>query len=230
MKKTIVTTLAMLIAVNLFAQNSLTNKVAEFLMYSRSWDSRHLMSEIADTFKACINLETNYESVLAGINEIYSSDGIKTKEQQKHDIPGMMKFVVTPEMAFTNATLEEVIGTFIDNMPNHIWRYDCEKDVIYVQPATNAFSMTRIGPVSINNDTIFEFEKTLSKYDLDLWPRLVSYKINGNKRNILRDLFTLEFENAYLYEILDAVIEQIPDARGWTIFGKRIYLHSTSED
>ena len=230
MKKSIVITLATFFAANLSAQNSLTNTIPEFLLRSSPWQNRYLMTEIAETFKARINTEINYKNILADIKEIYSSDGIKTKEQQKHDRPGMMKFAVTPEMAFTNATLEEVLGTFVENIPNYIWRYDCENDITYVQPVTNSISMTRIGSVSITNGTFFEVGKILYKNNLDYLPSLISYKVNGNARRFSEDELSLEFEDAYLYEILDAVVAQIPDASSWTIMGKRIYLHSKNVD
>ena len=220
----------MFLAVNLSAQNSLTNTIPEFLINARAWENRSLLSHMSETFKARINAEVDIVSLLSGINEVYSSDGIKTKEQQEHDLHGRLKFIGAQEMAFTNATLEEIFCAFFENMPSHIWRYDCVKDIIYVQPATNAISMTRIASVSINNDTIFEFQKTLSQLGFDILPKFISHKINGNMRRFDEDKLSLEFEDAYLYEILDAVVAQIPDARGWIIMRKRIYFYGINEE
>ena len=231
MRKSIITALPLLIAVNLFAQNSLTNTISEFSINSRSWVNLQKISEISEIFKARISTEINTDLLTAGIIEISSPTAIKLREQGNTNFTGNLRIsTVSKEISFTNTTLEEVIGTFVGNIPNHAWRYDCDKDNIYIHPLTNLVSMTRIGSVSLTNEMVFEFGKTLYKYDLKLWTRFNPNKISSNERDISQDIISLEFEDAYLYEILDAVVAQIPDARGWTIMGKRIYFRGKNKD
>ena len=230
MKKSITVTFALLITINLFAQNSLTNTIPEFSMNAGAWEDRNLSSYLSGKFKACINAEVDIDNLLSGLNEMYSSDVIKTNEQQDHDLHGRLKFIEAQEMAFTNATLEEIFGTIVENMPGHIWRYDCENGIIYIQPATNAVSMTRVGSVSFTNESAINVENILTKYNLIVLPRFISNKRTGNMREFSRDKISIELEDAYLYEILDAVVGQIPDAMGWTIMRKRIYFYGINED
>ena len=231
-EKTIVTTSPAFIVANLFTQNSLTNTVVEFSTPRLNpWEGVYIyMPMISEAFNARINTDFDYDSHIAQVENLNSS-GIMIKNSR--DIADHYKFMsimMFPEMHLTNATLEEVIVTVINGTTNHMWRYDSDKDILYVHPVTNAISMTRIGPVSFTNEIVYELGSIVGKYDLKLWPRYKSYKTNGNVRRISNDIISLEIEDAYLYEILDGVVAQIPDARGWTIMGKQIYFYGKNKD
>ena len=133
-------------------------------------------------------------------------------------------------MIFTDATFEHAFETVMAGTTNHVWRYDSSNDTIYIYPATNAISLRNIGPISITNATlqnIFYDNDILGLKSLDML-----YSINQFDNTYWNDIkITLEFENALLYQVLDAIGSQLPNGELWqiresqSVLGNRYTLH-----
>ena len=124
-------------------------------------------------------------------------------------------FDYTLSTTHTNATFGHVLGVLMECMNNHVWRHENDSDSIYIYPATNAFSFTYIGSVSITNESprsIFETKDLLG---------LGTNKVKLASSKIIwgwpAEEISIELEDAYLWQVLDAITSQITNGRSWDL-------------
>jgi len=118
------------------------------------------------------------------------------------------------QMLFTNVVFSQVLEKIIGIYTNHVWKYENETNSFYIYPKTNSFMMTRVGPISITNELVknlFYEDNFLGfgKIGLELYPEL--------KWSWTDEVVSLEFEEAYVWEVLDAIDSQLPYKGFWMI-------------
>ena len=176
---------------NASAQNSMTNVYnGEFIMDSTKNESvGSAMLDIASAYNTRICIEI-----------VSDNDNDET-------------------VSFTNPTMEQVFNTAMEANPDYTWRYENHNDTIYVYPKTNALSMMPVGPISVTNmlvKTIFEQPEIIGLGN-------VGIKLFGKSQGMRRwdwtdETVSLEFENAFVWQVFDAIDEQLPKGRLWVIF------------
>ena len=193
MKKVIILTMALIFTINADAQNFMTNTVSKCIL---------LNSEIG-----------TIENVMRAISFYYdvkiftdTTDGnYKTSQWPKNK-----------EMIFTNETFKLVFESFMQATTNLTWRYDNITKNVYIFPLTNSFTMMRCGSISITNETIGKL----------FWEDKI-FGVNSNKVTLVggtwfEDWFyekvSLEYQNAFVWEVLDAINSQIPGGKTWNIW------------
>ena len=120
------------------------------------------------------------------------------------------------EFVFTNTTFEHVFGTIMQATTNLTWRYENTSNTIYIHPTTNAIMMMRCGPISATNTPA---------YAVILDNEMLGFSIKGvvaseTKMDFgyLSEEVSLEFEDAYIWEILDAMDSQMSEGKSWDIW------------
>ena len=125
-------------------------------------------------------------------------------------------FRLEKPMSFTNATLGHVLEIIISNATNHVWRYENQTDTIYIHPATNAISMQIIGPVAVTNMPLGNFFAGNQIKNMDIY---LAYAIStdGPRMAWMSENITLEFDEAYVWEVLDMISAQLSSEKSWFI-------------
>ena len=151
------------------------------------------------------------------INKISREFNVRIcSENNIHESPYPYKLLET--MTFTNASIGDVLTGFMNgvSVTNHTWKYESKTDSVYVYPTTNAFSMTRVGPIAVTNMTLeafFEIEDIL---------KLKNNGVEFVRKNMgvgfweYRKL-SLEMDESYLQEVLDAITENVCELDSWQI-------------
>ena len=122
-------------------------------------------------------------------------------------------------ISFTNPTMGQVFNNAMEANPDYTWRYENHNDTIYVYPKTNALSMMRVGPVSVTNMLV----KTIFEQPDIIGLGSVGIKLSGKSQGMRKwdwtdETVSLEFENAFVWQVFDAIDEQLPKGRLWVIF------------
>jgi len=118
--------------------------------------------------------------------------------------------------AFTNAPFEHVFGTVMNMTTNHVWRYDNNTDTIYIYPETNSVSMIKIGPVAITNAPPMHFHNRDDMLGLKQYGFKHSY--GRMDQNLFQNVkINLDFEEAFVWEVLDMICAQMPNKTSWII-------------
>ena len=191
MKNIITTfTLALLFANNLIAQNFMTNAIETCKLDDYDlYDIRFVMNNISNSYgiRICTERPIDYKQ------------------------PNWPK----NEQAYTNSTFQSVFATIMGYTTNITWRYENSTDSIYVYPATNAITMLRVGPISLTNEPAW---KIFYEYDGEVEIRKIEgFDLGGRERDDWRFEISLEIEEAYLWEVLDAILVQFPGCKSWDI-------------
>ena len=120
------------------------------------------------------------------------------------------------DMVFTNATFENVFGTFMQATTGMTWRYENETDSIYVYPITNAISMKHYENISWQKTTASDL---FDVYDIFGLGTNGIYAMEFDSANgATYQKVSLDFENAYMWQILDALETQLMFASPWSIW------------
>ena len=194
MKKTIaILVLTIAGSFGIFAQFSTTNALPGEIEFGGLFRFEYAMDELSKLFNVRICSENN-----APLSPL--------------------PFLVFESMTFTDATFEEVIGTYFDKVTNHVWRYEGQTDTIYVHPATNAISMVRVGPISVTNLSLRAFFNSddvlgLKEHGVDF----VEYRVDWTSEFWTSPKISLEMDESYLWEVLDAITEQESFFKSWQI-------------
>ena len=205
-KTTSIIALAFISSAGVFAQTIMTNAIQrELTTGSPSRDLTSTMQDISDAFNVRICSESHMSRYILPNPEIF------------HLSRGR-EFPIT----FKNATLDEVFGTIMRNdTTNHTWRYESKTDTIFVYPETNAISMMRCGPIYVTNMLARAF---FDEHDI-LGFNGLSVRLLVNRfdevywsEQIGISNISLEFENAYVWQVLDAIEKQLPFAKSWHIY------------
>ena len=120
------------------------------------------------------------------------------------------------EFVFTNTTFEHVFRTIMQATTNLTWRYENTSDTIYIHPTTNALMMMRCGPISVTNTPA---------YNVIFEDDMLGLRTNGviaieylSDLGYMNEEVSFEFEDAYVWEILDVIDSQMSDGKSWDIF------------
>ena len=120
------------------------------------------------------------------------------------------------ELTFTNATLEHVLDTVVKTMPEHTWRYEAITDTVYIHPMTNSVLTARCDPIFVTNapsNSIIGADKTLKPY-VFVMPVIWRGRLDVSWMD---EKVTLECEDAFVWEVLDAIETQLSDKWYWRI-------------
>ena len=143
---------------------------------------------------------------------------------------------IDDHMSFTNATLGHILDNVMNINTNYILRYEASNDSFYVFPATNALTMMRCSPISVTNmpvKTLFK-EKDIfgiKKQNTDLADKIAGMWFWAD------ETVTLDFDDAFVWQIMDAICGQLPNGQFWMIFETKkdndcfytIYFHTPLE-
>ena len=115
-------------------------------------------------------------------------------------------------MTFTKSTLEHALGVVMENTTNHMWRYDDNTGSIYIHPVTNAVSTMKIGPVAVTNAPLISLFQIndIGFGNLKMNLRGADVKERIGNFSWLYTKISLEFEEAYVREVLDMICMQLP--------------------
>ena len=141
------------------------------------------------------------------------------------------------DMAFTNATFGHVFGFFMQATTNLTWRYENSSDSIYIYPTTNSITMMRCGPVSFTNELAFRLFKNNDVFNLGT-NRLVATAIEESDESWMMEKISLDVNEMYLWEALDAVQAQLRYTKYWHIwdgipddgFHNKLYFYDKHHD
>ena len=120
-------------------------------------------------------------------------------------------------MVFTNATLAQILGALSNENPVYEWRFVKQTQTMYAHPKTNALSLMRCNPIFVTNALVRTF---FSENDILGFGNDGITLSNGIKsfKSWTDETISLELENAYLWQVLDAINAQHPDKTYWAIF------------
>ena len=220
MKKTItILMLATTFISSVFSQSFITNTITEFTIPSyRYGNMSKAMHDLSRAYNVCINMEDLTEHDWRRILNVYIESNYKTNALSEKEVIMIYKHTgldYTLSATHTNATFGHVLGVLMECMNNHAWRYESRTDSIYIYPATNALSLTYIGSVSITNESprsIFETKDLLG---------LGTNKIELASSKLIwgwpAEKISVELEDAYLWQVLDAITSQITNGRSWNL-------------
>ena len=191
MKKIIIAIASSFVFSNVFAQSFMTNTIDRSELKIRSIDRINFaMQEITRAYdvRICTEAQGDY----------------KTTKWPRD------------EFVFTDTTFEHVFGTIIQATTNLTWRYENTSNTIYIHPTTNALTMMRCGPISVTNTPAYTVI-----YEDDM----LGLRTNGvvaieylSNLGYMNEEVSFEFENAYVWEILDAMDSQMSEGKSWDIF------------
>ena len=176
------------------AQDFMTNTLSECTVSYREIDSiRRIMNAISCDYEVRICTETALDSYL------------------------LLPIKSGKEVSFTNETFGNVFNFFMQDATNLTWRYESVTDTIYVYPTTNAVSMKRVGPISITNAPVMEhfFQNDVFGFGAD---KMVAAGIRESGEEWMSTEITINIEEAYVWEILDAIDEQLPERKSWNMW------------
>ena len=137
-------------------------------------------------------------------------------ENVSAEFNSLLESVSVQELTFANATLEHVLDTVVKTMPEHTWRYEAITDTVYIHPITNSLLIARCDPIFATNAplrSIMDADKTLKPYLFDtslIWHGRLNLSWMDEK-------VTLEYEDAFVWEVLDAIETQLSDKWYWRI-------------
>ena len=203
-----------------FSQSFMTNTVAECAIPSYGYGN---MSKAMHSLSRAYNVRICKEDLTGHdkrrIQNVYKENYYKTNALSEKEFAMIYEdfgFDYTLSATHTNATFGHVLGVLMECMNNHAWRYESSTDSIYIYPATNAFSMTYIGSVSITNESprsIFVTKDLLG---------LGTNKVELANSKIIwgwpAEKISIELEDAYLWQVLDAISSQITNGRSWNLY------------
>ena len=202
---------------SVFSQSFMTNTISEFTSpsyrYGKMLTAMHSLSR---TYNVRINMEDITGHDWRRILNVYMESNYKTNALPEKEVIMIYEHTgldYTLSATHTNATFGHVFDILMESMNNHAWRYENSTDSIYIYPATNAFSMAHIGSVSITNESprsIF-----VTKDLLGLGTNKVELASSKLIWGWPEKEISLELEDAYLWQVLDAITSQIPEGRSW---------------
>ena len=194
MKKTLIILIIVVNATYASAQDFMTNIVSECTVSYREIDSiRRIMNAISCDYEVRICTETALDSYLI----------LPTK-------PGNA-------VSFTNETFGNVLNFFMQNANNFTWRYESVTDTIYVYPTTNSVSMKRVGPISITNAPVMDHFSQNDVFGFGI-NKMVASGIRESDEEWMAVEISIDMEEAYVWEILDAIDEQLPERKSWDMW------------
>ena len=205
----------MLIAANLFAQSIMTNTIDECIILTQnSFHPYSYMGDLSYDYNVRINVEYSEKDILSLTNDIININiPNRTMVSKITTFFPRGQFFLKSTIVF-NAVLGDMFESGMRNMTNLTWRCDDLSSTIYIYPETNAISMLKIGPVDFNETPIG---------DLFLSADLLGLQKHGFKMQkytlyeFARHTVSFKSDDAYLWEILDAIIDQNHLIKSWTI-------------
>ena len=220
MKQTmIIFTLSIVFLDSVFAQSFMTNTIAECAIPEYKYGKMaNAINALSRAYNVRICMEDSTANDWIRILNAYEESNYKTNAlSEKEVIMIYENFGVdfTLSATYTNATFGYVLGIIMESMNNHVWRYESSTDSIYIYPATNAFSLTYIGSVSITNKPIKSICETENL--LNLATNTIGCVGDKLIWSWPTENISLELENAYLWQVLDAITSKIRDGRSWEI-------------
>ena len=191
--------LSLIFSIDASAQSFMTNTVTGTLKIRRPNDFSSVINDISRAYNVRICSEDNMYHYI-------SSMTAADKHLFRYKEP-----ITFTDMAFSNAFEFVMIGA-----TNHVWIYENSTDTIYIHPTTNSFSMMRCAPIAITNAPILS---------LFLENDIMGLKQNGVVLNNTRrdysimaqTTISLELTNAFVWQVLEAICEKLPDKKSWHI-------------
>ena len=118
-------------------------------------------------------------------------------------------------ITYTNATLEQVFENVLAGNTNCVLKYENHNGSFYAHPSTNSISMMFYGAISITNIPL----KTLFHDDvLGLKETGLRLSMTKTYQPLWADReISLEMKDAYVWQVLDAICRQLPNAKFWHI-------------
>ena len=167
----------------------------------------------------CLTINLFAQNALTNIytGNLESNGAIDFKEAL-HEISAVYNVSMSAEftapvnetiMAFTNETLLGVMDAIIGSNTNYLWRYENQTDRIYIHPKTNSVLMMRCDSISITNTPLMSlYEKNgipkFNEIGLGVFNHSTSY-------HLMTTEVSLELENPFVWQVLDAILTQLPD-------------------
>ena len=171
---------------------------------------------------ASANAQQSLTNTYAGTLKIPSNGGISTAMDDITRVFNVRTCTETVRSSspvtyytITNTTLSNVLENIINSNTNYIWRYEQQTETFYIQPKTNAVSMYYFGSISSTNMLFKEFLDSSNISQLK--KNGVDFIFARPEIRLKNEHINLEFENAYLWQILDAISIQLPHVIGWKI-------------
>ena len=119
------------------------------------------------------------------------------------------------DMTVTNATLAQMLEAVMNINTNYVLRYETQTDSYYINPKTNAVSLMKCDQVSITNKPLFEL------FGEDGVPAFNEIGLGCSVHRANFYVFevdvSLDVEDMFVWQILDALEAQIPNLKGWGI-------------
>ena len=119
-----------------------------------------------------------------------------------------------PSFYFENAVLSNVLENVVTGHTNHVWRYENASDSIYIYPETKSISMIRCASVSVTNAPL---KALFDENDL-LGLKKSGFncmKIMSDENSLLNETVSLELEEPYVWQVLDAICERLSGFSSW---------------
>ena len=174
-------------------------------------------SFMTNTVSECTVSSSEIESVRRIMNAISCDYGVRICTETASDSYYISPIRPREAVSFTNETFGNVFDYFMRNTTNLTWRYESATDTIYVYPTTNAVSIKRAGPISITNSPVIDHFDQNDVFGLGA-DKMEAVGMRESEETWMTVEISIDMEEAYVWEILDAIDEQLPERKSWNIW------------
>ena len=205
--------------INSSDQSFMTNTVAECIV--PAWRPGKLiktLSSVSETYniRICVEDETFYDFLIKNrINTNNVDDAEITK------IETLLEKSEKPSKKYKNATLKKVLNDVLKHAPGHTWRYEEYSKTIYVYPIKDSITMKICDPFSVTNVPIGYFIELndiigFNKFGGAHYMTHYHYQFYSGTP-IIDENITLDLNESYAWEIMDAICAQSTEFNYWAI-------------